>query len=180
VIKRYSNRKLYNTTARRYITLEEIADLISEGEDVLVVDHTSGKDMTTLTLAQVLFELEKQPGGVYPGVMFEKIIKSGQSNLQAYRKAIQAFVNPKSMADDEIIHRLDTLLLSGKISQEEYEHWKGLLVYNQPVESSSNDQDTGEMIHQIEAKITVLEKELNQLQTLPLSRVGENLIQERR
>jgi polyhydroxyalkanoate synthesis repressor PhaR len=179
VIKRYSNRKLYNTTTRRYITLEEIADLISEGEDVRVVDHASGNDLTTLTLAQVLFELEKKPGGLFPGVMFEKIIKSGQSNLQAYRKAIQALVNPKLMIDNEIIHRLDVLIDSGKISQEEYEYWKILLVEKLPEEPVSANLNSSEMINQIEAKITDLEEELTLLQNHASSKAGENLIEDK-
>jgi polyhydroxyalkanoate synthesis repressor PhaR len=179
VIKRYSNRKLYNTTTRRYITLEEIADLISEGEDVRVVDHASGNDMTTLTLAQVLFELEKQPGGLFPGVMFEKIIKSGQSNLQAYRKAIQALVNPKLMINDEIIHRLDVLKDSGRISQEEHDYWKILLVEKLPEEPVSANPNSSEMIDQIEAKITDLERELFQLQNPDLPEVNANNLQEK-
>jgi len=179
VIKRYSNRKLYNTTTRRYITLEEIAGMISEGEDVRVVDHATGHDMTTLTLAQVLFELEKQPGGLFPGVMFEKIIKSGQSNLQSYRKAIQALVNPKLMIDDEIIHRLDALLDSGKISQEEYEYWKILLVEKQPEETISVHSSSNEMINQIEEKLKNLEEELIQLQSHAFSEVGEDPLQEK-
>lgn len=176
VIKRYSNRKLYNTTTRRYVTLEEIADLISQGEDILVVDHASGNDLTTLTLAQVLFELEKQPGGLFPGSMFEKIIKSGQTSLDAYRKAIQAFLNPETMVNEEIIHRLDTLLTIGEISPEDHEHWKVLLVVNKPEQPAPDAQVAEEMISQIEEKITDLEKELTQLQSHTVSDFEENAI----
>lgn len=56
MIKRYPNRKLYDTEAGRYITLEEVAALICDGHEVRVVDHVSGEDLTALTLAQVVLE----------------------------------------------------------------------------------------------------------------------------
>ena len=49
VIKRYPNRKLYDTTAKQYITLEGIAARIRDGEEVQIVDHATGEDLTTLT-----------------------------------------------------------------------------------------------------------------------------------
>ena len=60
MIKRYPNRKLYDTEARRYITLEEVAALIRRGEEVQVVDHATGEDLTAQTLAQVILEQAKR------------------------------------------------------------------------------------------------------------------------
>jgi polyhydroxyalkanoate synthesis repressor PhaR len=54
LIKRYPNRKLYDTEAKSYITLEGVAALIRNGEDVQVIDHESGEDLTTLTLTQII------------------------------------------------------------------------------------------------------------------------------
>jgi len=66
VIKRYPNRKLYDTQAKQYITLDRIAELIREGTDIQVIDHASGEDITALTLSQVIFEQEKRQSGFYP------------------------------------------------------------------------------------------------------------------
>ena len=60
VIKKYSNRKLYDSSRSRYITLEEIAGLIRGGKQVKVVDSASQEDLTTVTLAQIIFEEEKK------------------------------------------------------------------------------------------------------------------------
>jgi polyhydroxyalkanoate synthesis repressor PhaR len=60
VIKRYENRKLYDTAQRQYVSLEEIAGLIREGVDVQVVDNNTGDDITTQTLTQVIFEEGKK------------------------------------------------------------------------------------------------------------------------
>ena len=60
IIKRYANRKLYDTGAKRYVTLEEIGGIVRSGEDVQVFDNDSGEDVTSATLAQVLHESEKK------------------------------------------------------------------------------------------------------------------------
>ncbi len=55
-IKRYGNRKFYDTSASRYVTLDGIAGMIREGEDVEIIDHTTGRDITAQVLAQVVMD----------------------------------------------------------------------------------------------------------------------------
>ncbi len=59
-IKRYSNRKLYDTTDSKYVTLLQIAALIRAGDEIRVVDKNSQQDLTGATLAQIIFEEEKR------------------------------------------------------------------------------------------------------------------------
>ena len=59
MIKRYPNRKLYDTEAKRYVTLEQITHMIEAGHEVQVIDNESGEDLTNLTLSQIIFEREK-------------------------------------------------------------------------------------------------------------------------
>ena len=54
-VKRYSNRKLYDTERSKYVTLEEIADMIKAGEEVKIIDNKSKEDLTSATLAQIIF-----------------------------------------------------------------------------------------------------------------------------
>jgi polyhydroxyalkanoate synthesis repressor PhaR len=64
LIKRYANRKLYNTATSRYITLKGIAELLDAGEEVQVVDNETGEDITSVALSQILVDSErsnKQP-----------------------------------------------------------------------------------------------------------------------
>ena len=63
IIKRYPNRKLYDTEAKKYITLDGIAELIRQGEEVVVIDHTTNEDLTAVTLTQIIFEQEKKSSG---------------------------------------------------------------------------------------------------------------------
>ncbi|HEY8926701.1 MAG TPA: polyhydroxyalkanoate synthesis regulator DNA-binding domain-containing protein [Polyangia bacterium] len=79
-IKRYANRKLYDTRDSRYVTLDHIAAMVREGDDVKVVDNTTRADLTTATLAQIIFEEEKKtPRLTVAGL--RKIIQGGMAAL---------------------------------------------------------------------------------------------------
>ena len=82
VIKRYANRKLYDTQRSRYVTLEQIADMIRSGEDVKIVDNNSKEDLTSVTLAQIIFEEEKKRNSFLPLAAMRGIIQSGGESLQ--------------------------------------------------------------------------------------------------
>jgi polyhydroxyalkanoate synthesis repressor PhaR len=60
VIKRYTNRKLYDTVESRYVTLDEIAEMIKAGAEVKIIDNRTKDDLTSVTLAQIIFEEEKK------------------------------------------------------------------------------------------------------------------------
>ncbi len=82
-IKRYTNRKLYDPRQSRYITLDEIAELIDAGEEVRIIDNKTKEDITRVTLAQVLVEREKQrrrEGGPLPAL--KGLIKNTGEQIQ--------------------------------------------------------------------------------------------------
>jgi polyhydroxyalkanoate synthesis repressor PhaR len=62
VIKRYANRKLYDTRDSRYVTLLQIAEYVRGGEDVSIIDNTTKEDLTNVTLAQIVYEEERKGG----------------------------------------------------------------------------------------------------------------------
>ena len=79
-IKRYANRKLYDTRDSRYVTLDHIAAMVRAGDDVKVLDNTTRTDLTTATLAQIIFEEEKKmPRLTVAGL--RKIIQGGMAAL---------------------------------------------------------------------------------------------------
>jgi polyhydroxyalkanoate synthesis repressor PhaR len=80
VVKRYANRKLYDTQRSRYVTLEQIADMIRGGEDVKIVDNNSKEDLTAITLTQIIFEEEKKQSFL-PLSALRNIIQSGANNM---------------------------------------------------------------------------------------------------
>jgi polyhydroxyalkanoate synthesis repressor PhaR len=81
VVKRYANRKLYDTQRSRYVTLDQIAEMIRSGEDVKIVDNNSKEDLTAITLAQIIFEEEKK-SSFLPLSALRGIIQSGGDSIQ--------------------------------------------------------------------------------------------------
>jgi polyhydroxyalkanoate synthesis repressor PhaR len=74
-IKRYGNRKLYDPATRRYVTLQQLARLVAQGEDVRVLDQRSGEDLTNFTLAQALLESVRQGASRIPRQVMTRLIR---------------------------------------------------------------------------------------------------------
>ncbi len=91
LIKRYSNRKLYDTERSCYVTLDEIAEMVRSGEEVRIVDNKSGEDLTTVTLAQIVFEEEKRDRKLLPLQSLRMIIQSPADFLQRISRPVTEF-----------------------------------------------------------------------------------------
>ena len=74
VIKRYSNRKLYDTRESRYVTLLQIAEFVRAGQEVQIIDNNSKDDLTEITLAQIIFEEQKNASRLVPLQTLKEII----------------------------------------------------------------------------------------------------------
>ncbi len=119
IIKRYPNRKLYDTDAKQYITLEGIADLIRQGVEVRVTDYASGEDLTAVTLTQIIFELEKKRSGFLPQSVLTGLIRSGGQTLGALRRTLALPLDLLHQVDEEIERRLQALVARGELAEEE-------------------------------------------------------------
>ena len=91
VIKKYANRRLYDTSGSRYINLEDIAALVRNGKDLQVVDAKTGKDVTRVTLTQIIVEdAKEQPTGLPLELLRQLIVASdrvGQEFIMWYLKS---------------------------------------------------------------------------------------------
>lgn len=119
LIKRYPNRKLYNTATKRYITLDAIAELILEGYDVEVRDHETGEDLTGVTLSQIIFEREKRDTAYLPSALLANLIRTGGRPLNYMRRSFQASVSALRTLEAEIDQRIDALVHRGELAEEE-------------------------------------------------------------
>lgn len=90
IIKRYANRKLYDTQDSRYVTLDQISEMIRAGEDVKVIDNSSKEDLTSVTLAQIIFEEEKRQRSFLPLSALRKVIQSGGDSLHHLVAQVQS------------------------------------------------------------------------------------------
>jgi len=84
IIKRYQNRKLYDTDASCYVTLDEIAEMIQQGEEVSVVDNRNQKDITAITLTQIIFEKQKKSESPVPISTLRHIIQQGDGSFSSF------------------------------------------------------------------------------------------------
>jgi polyhydroxyalkanoate synthesis repressor PhaR len=88
LIKKYANRKLYDTRTSRYITLDGIAQLVRDGHEIKVVDRDDGRDLTQVTLSQVVLEQEKRGPGRLVDAGGEMLHDRGQALLDYVRKTL--------------------------------------------------------------------------------------------
>jgi polyhydroxyalkanoate synthesis repressor PhaR len=128
VIKRYPNRKLYDTEAKQYITLEGIAALIREGQEVRVIDHATGEDLTALTLPQVILEQEKRRSGFLPQTVLAGLIQAGGERLSTLRHTLASPLELAHHVDEEIERRLEFLISRGELASEEGLHLRDILL----------------------------------------------------
>jgi polyhydroxyalkanoate synthesis repressor PhaR len=82
-IKKYANRRLYNTGTSTYVTLEDLAGMVKEGEDFLVYDAKTGEDITRSVLAQIIFEQENKQGqNLLPTTFLRQLIRFYGDSMQ--------------------------------------------------------------------------------------------------
>ncbi|MFN8544291.1 MAG: polyhydroxyalkanoate synthesis regulator DNA-binding domain-containing protein [Candidatus Binatia bacterium] len=82
LVKRYGNRKLYDTSESRYVTLDEIGRWVKAGEDVKIIENDTGEDLTAVTFAQIILEEERRKSGLLPLRVLRDLIQHGEAALQ--------------------------------------------------------------------------------------------------
>ena len=92
VIKKYENRRLYDTTNSRYINQDEVAQMLRDGYDVQVVDAATGEDLTRLVLTQIIVEQAKAPDSAFPVDILRQMVmassRATQESTLKYMKAV--------------------------------------------------------------------------------------------
>jgi polyhydroxyalkanoate synthesis repressor PhaR len=119
VIKRYPNRKLYDTRAKQYITLDGIATLIRQGEEVTVVDHATGEDLTAITLSQIILEQQRKASGFLPESVLTGLVRAGGETLSTLRRGLALPLNLARQVDEEIERRLQALVKRGTMAADD-------------------------------------------------------------
>jgi polyhydroxyalkanoate synthesis repressor PhaR len=119
IIKRYPNRKLYDTEEKKYIQLKGIAELIRNGAEIQVFDHASGEDLTTQILTQVIAELERTETGSLPRSLLTGLIRTGSDRLNALQRNLLGQIGLWRQVDLEIHRRIQSLVDSGQIDPQQ-------------------------------------------------------------
>ncbi len=111
LIKRYANRKLYNTESSRYITLKGISELVREGKDIRVIDNESGDEITPIILSQILVDDQKQgreEDAVSGRVLSELIQRGGDAIYGLMRRSMGDVQEGISEARDNLQRWIQT------------------------------------------------------------------------
>jgi polyhydroxyalkanoate synthesis repressor PhaR len=118
VIKRYSNRKLYDASDRRQITLDGIARLVAVGEDVKVVENDDGEDITTVILSEILVERERLSAGPFSKTILTGLVRAGTATLEQFRRTITG-TGIVQLAEQEVERVINTWMEIGHMTEQE-------------------------------------------------------------
>jgi len=119
-IKRYVNRKLYDTTDKRYVTLNQIAEIVKAGEEISVKDNKTGKDLTSATVSQILARDKKGKSDDIGSSVLIRLLRKGPGTLVDYGwKYVSLWERALTMADEEIDRLVDRLVKDKELSKSE-------------------------------------------------------------
>lgn len=117
-IKKYANRKLYDTTDKQYISLDQLADLIKSGEEVSIMDNQTGEDITAAVISQLLAREKKGAHEEVPSGILMQLLRKGRGTLTDYAKKYAGlFQNAVTLAEDEIDRLVGRLVNDREISE---------------------------------------------------------------
>lgn len=173
IIKKYANRRLYNTDTSSYITLEDLSQMVKAGRNFEVVDAKTGEDMTRGVLAQIIFEQESKGTAMLPINFMRQIIQfydhalstavphyletamdAFSENQQSFQQNTQNFMGPFGFSQS-----LETM---EKIRQQNMEILqKNMEFFNPFLKATTQTQD--DQISELAEEISRLEKKLAEL-----------------
>ena len=146
IIKRYQNRKLYDTQQSCYVTLDDIAKMIRANEEVMVIDNKTKNDITAATLTQIIFEAEKKASQYAPLFTLREIIQNGNGSISNYLAKLGAF--PADYAEKQAqaaASREAALEAQRSVSKPSFDDMKQTLeerVANAATSANDDDEDS--------------------------------------
>ena len=185
IIKRYANRKLYDTQHSCYVTLQDIAHMIRGGDEVQVVDNKTGEDLTQVTLAQIIFEAEKRgsfmslsllrgliqaPGGALSGLAREGVHRA-QAKAQDVRQQAHKLRTDLEGRIDRVMNKpsdgsplaagVRELMQRARRNFDELQHGVGVALRG-PTGTVTRYANLGREMEEIQQRMAELEKRLSQ------------------
>lgn len=163
IIKKYENRRLYDTSTSRYINLDEIAALVRNGTDVQVIDVKTGEDLTRVTLTQIIVENAKdQPGGLPLELLRQLVMASdhvGQEFIMWYLKSAFETYTKLQTAIQGGLSGVQSAALSPLSMMKKF-------VQGAPVQEQAEDSE----LEQLRARLAELEAQMKKKEQPPKER----------
>jgi polyhydroxyalkanoate synthesis repressor PhaR len=171
LIKRYPNRKLYDTESSAYVTLEDIAAMVKAGREIKIMDHKTGADITNVTMAQIVFEEEKRKKSVLPiGTLKDLIQQRGEQVREFVDRIVHE--NPLQHAKEEAEERMQSILKKSETVREESSKFFKDIVANYTKGLDEVQKRFDERVREVGDRLAALPAALSEIKAL-----GERLEQ---
>lgn len=179
-IKKYANRKLYDTHAKKHISREQLADLIKKGEEVSIIDNPTGEDITVSIVSQLIgLDSPDTDKAVSPRLLMQ-LLRKGSGTITDYaKKYVSLWQGAFNMAEDEVDKLVGRLVKSKELSKDEGSRLKKEIIgYTDGIKSwvsESVDKRVGEVfdamnlatndhIEELSSRIDTLAKKVAQME----------------
>lgn len=170
LIKKYSNRRLYDMDLKRYITLEELGERIKNGDAVKIVDSKTGEDLTQPVLIQLILETEKAPfQGLLTTELLHQVIRYQDKSLNDFYQRylpniMRSYVDWQQEAQDHFMHWAKLGWQANQMSRDMFMpgfNWFGeTSPQSAPVPPEPSPVDEGLEVSDLKQKVADLEKRL--------------------
>lgn len=136
LIKKYPNRRLYNTQESSYITLKDVAELIKAGNRVEVQDVNTGEDMTALVLTQIIMEKAKNNQGLLPVSLLHLVIQFGENLLHEFfdkylEKTMESYLVYRKTMDDQVNAYLEMGMDLSSLAEKTLKDFESMNIFNE-------------------------------------------------
>lgn len=121
LIKRYPNRKLYNTETSSYVNLKQIADMVEEGTAVTIIDNKSGEDLTRMMLAQIMVEKEKQARRTPTSEFWQKFFPMRNVQLNEFVDKVRKVTSREKLGSiqEDLEKQIQRWVSKGQVTRDE-------------------------------------------------------------
>jgi len=146
-IKKYPNRRLYNTQISAYITLKDVAELIKAGNRVEVLDVNTGEDMTALVLTQIIMEKAKSNQGLLPVSLLHLVIQFGENLLHEFfekylEKTMESYLVYRKTMDDQVNAYLEMGMDLSGLTKKTLKDFNQMNVFNETMKMYTKKKDS--------------------------------------
>lgn len=179
-IKKYTNRKMYDTHDKRYVTMAQLSELIKQGEEVMVIDNRTGEDITTAIISQLIGRDNKEKDKAVSSQLLMQLLRKGGGTLTDYaKKYMSLWQGAFNMAEDEVSQLVNRLVKNKEISMSEAGKLKKeIMGYTSSLKSWISDRidkrvgedlqsmnlATNDHLKALSDKVDVLSKKVRQLE----------------
>jgi polyhydroxyalkanoate synthesis repressor PhaR len=182
LIKKYANRKMYDTTDKRYISRDQLTELIKKGEEVAIIDNRTGEDLTASVVSQLIGmdSKDKENEGAVSSRFLMQLLRKGGGTLTDYaKKYVSLWQGALTMAEDEIDKLVNMLVKNKELSLSEGNRLKKEIVgytnslkdwISESIEKRVGDVfdamnlATNDQIKALSGKVDALDKKVKQLE----------------